>query len=169
MIERNRKLPQSTYYLRAAKRGIQMLEEQKPMDEALLLLTVGILASLRAVQHSLLNHDSKLSPAHKLAINEWKKRTPMDGREISFIKSSRDLILKEGAFPGGAGFKLAEEGEDGIFRRIPKRWEAYYFVDSKPRDLVADMRAAVDWCEEQLSTIEPHVPVINLPGDTVED
>ena len=51
----------------------------------------------------------------------------------------------------------------------PKRWEAYYLVDGKHRDLIADMRAAADWCEAQLSTIEPHVPIINLPGDAVID
>jgi hypothetical protein len=119
MTERNRKLPQSTYYLRAARAGIQMLEQQKPMDDRLLFFVAGILACLRAVQHSLLNHDRTLSPAHKAAIDEWKNRTPMDGREISFIKNSRDLILKAGAFPGGAGFPLADVGPDGrSFREV---------------------------------------------------
>jgi hypothetical protein len=108
MPERNRKLPQSTYYLRAARAGIQMLEQQEPMDDRLLFLVAGILACLRAVQHALLNHDHDLSPQHKAAIDEWKKRTPMSGKEISFIKNSRDLILKEGAFPGGAGFRWVE-------------------------------------------------------------
>jgi hypothetical protein len=64
----------------------------------------------------------------------------MDGKEILFIKKSRDLILKEGAFPGGAGFRLAEFDPDGTMRRVPKRWEAYYLVDGKHRDLIADMR-----------------------------
>jgi hypothetical protein len=142
-----------------------MLEDQKPMDDRLLFLVAGILACLRAVQHSLLNHDRRLSPEHKAAIDEWKKRTPID----SFIKNSRDLILKEGTFRGGAGFRLAEFDPDGTMRRVPKRWEAYYLVDGKPRDLIADMRAAADRCEAQLSAIEPHVPIINLPGDTVID
>lgn len=95
------------------------------MDDRLLFLIAGILACLRAVQHSLLNHDRRLSPEHDAAINEWKKRTPMGGKEISFIKKSRDLILKEGTFPGGAGFRLAEFGPDGTMRRVSKRWEAY--------------------------------------------
>jgi hypothetical protein len=90
----------------------------------------------------------------------------MDGKEISFIKKSRDLILKAGAFPAGAGFRLAEFDSDGTMRRVPRRWEAYYFVDGKSRDLIADMRGAADWCEAQLSTIERDVPVINMPGDT---
>jgi hypothetical protein len=142
-----------------------MLEEQKPMDDRLLFLVAGVLACLRAIQHSLLNHDRRLSPEHNVAINEWKKRTPMD----PFIKNSRDLILKEGAFPGGAGFRLAEFDPDGTMRRVPKRWEAYYLVDGKHRDLIADMRAAADRCEAQLSAIELHVPIINLPGDAVID
>jgi hypothetical protein len=165
MTERNRKLPQSTYYLRAARAGIEMLEEQQPMDDRLLFLVAGILACLRAVQHSLLNHDHKLSREHKAAIDEWKKRTPMNGKEIWFIKNSRDLILKTGAFQGGAGFRLAEFDPDGTMRPVPKRWEAYYFVDGKARDLIGDMRSAADWCEAQLSAIESHVPAINLPGD----
>lgn len=74
------------------------------MDDRLLFFVAGILACLRAVQHSLLNHDRRLSPEHKAVIDEWKKRTPID----LFVKNSRDLILKEGTFPGGAGFRLAE-------------------------------------------------------------
>ena len=139
------------------------------MDDRLLFLIAGILACLRAVQHSLLNHDRRLSPEHKAAINEWEKCTPMDGKEISFIKKSRDMILKGGTFPGGAGFRLAEFDPDGTMRRVSKRWEAYHLLDGKHRDLIADMRAAADWCEAQLSAIEPHVPAINLPGDTVID
>jgi hypothetical protein len=60
-------------------------------------------------------------------------------------------------------------GPEGTMRRVPKRWEAYYLVDGKHRDLIADLRAAADWCEAQLSTIEPHVPIINLPSDAVID
>ncbi len=105
-----------------------------------------------------MSHDSTLSKEHKAAIDEWKIRTSKDGKEISFIKSSRDRILHEGMFPGGAGFRLAEfDPDDGAMRRVPRRWEAFYYVDGKPRDLIADMRAAADWCEAQLSSIEPHV------------
>jgi hypothetical protein len=82
MIMRNRKLPQSSYYLRAAKYGIAALLKERPMDEGFLFCTVGILASLRAVQHALLNHDSTLSPQHKIAIEAWKKSTPFDGLEL---------------------------------------------------------------------------------------
>jgi hypothetical protein len=47
----------------------------------------------------------------------------MDGKEISFIKNSRDLILKKGAFPAAAGFRLAEFSPEGAMRRVPKRWK----------------------------------------------
>ena len=127
------------------------------MDDRLLFLVTGILACLRAVQHSLLNHDHKLSREHEAAIKEWKKRTPMDDKEISFIKNSRDLILKTGAFPGGAGFRLVEFDPDGTMRPVPKRWEAYYLDHGKHRDLIGDMRSAADWCEAQLSAIDPYV------------
>jgi hypothetical protein len=139
-----------------------MLEEQKPMDDRCLFLVLGILASLRAVQHMLLHHDGKLSSQHAAVIDAWKKGTPRN----LFIENSRNLILKEGKFPGGAGFRLAEFDSDGTMRRVPRRWEAFYFVDGKSRDLIADMRDAADWCEAQLSTIERDVPVINMAGDT---
>jgi hypothetical protein len=146
-----------------------MLKEQKPMDDRFLFLVAGILACLRAVQHSLLHHDRNLSPEHAAAVDEWKKRIPVDGREISFIKKSRDLILKEAAFPAVAGFRSAELDPDGRMRSVSRRWEAFYFDNGKHRDLVADMDAAADWCERQLSTIEPHVPIINVAGDSVID
>jgi hypothetical protein len=165
MIERNRKLPQSAYHLRAARAGIQMLEELKPMDDRLMFLVTGVLSCLRAVQHALFGPDRELSPQHRAAIDDWKKRTPMDGKEISFIKSSRDKILKE-AFEWGAGFRLADAV---TMERVPRRWEVFHFADGKPRDLIADMRSAADWCEAQLATIEPHVPAINLAGESVVD
>jgi hypothetical protein len=83
MIKRNRKLPQSRYYLMAARYGIEALVSQRPMSEGFLFFLVGILASLRAVQHALLNHDSTLSDQHKAVIEAWKNQTPMDGAEIT--------------------------------------------------------------------------------------
>lgn len=168
MIERNWKLPQSRYYLRAAKYGIKKLLEVQPMDEGFLFYTVGILASLRAVQHALFNSDSKLSPQHRNVISDWQKNTRMDGREIDFIKWGRDQILKEGAFEGYAtrtesstGGKSTRSTYDIAYYR--KRGEKL-----KRGKLVKDMRAAARWCDKQLSEIEAQVPKINLPGETVE-
>jgi hypothetical protein len=164
MIERNRKLPQSRYYLRAANYGIKKLAEVKPMDEGFLFYTAGIFASLRTVQHALINSDRKLSPQHMKVIDKWRKNTRMDGREIDFIKWGRDLILKGGAFPGYAS---STEGSTG-----GKPYDTAYYrkrgTKLKRRDLIKDMRAASRWCDRQLSGIEAQVPKINLPGDTVE-
>jgi hypothetical protein len=112
----NRKLPQSSYYLRAAKYGIDALLKERPMDEGFLFYTVGILSSLRAVQHALLNRDSTLSPEHKRVIEAWKKSTPFDGSEITFIKTSRDLILKSGAFEAYATHSYSGIGEGDNFQ-----------------------------------------------------
>ncbi len=50
MTERNRKLPQFTNTLSAARAGIQLSEQQKPMDDRPLFFDAGVLTSLRAVQ-----------------------------------------------------------------------------------------------------------------------
>ena len=138
------------------------------MDEGFLFLSVGILASLRAVQHALLNHDSGLSARHKAVIAAWKKSTPMDGREITFIKTSRDLILKAGAFNAYAGLRRGGIGEGASFKMTRETYDTGYYVGDERRDLIADMRAAAEWCERELTVIEEQVPAINLPGDTVE-
>ena len=168
MIKRNRKLPQSSYYLRAAKYGIDALLNERPMDEGFLFYTVGILASLRAVQHALLNHDSTLSSEHKRTIEAWKKSTPFDGPEITFIKNSRDLILKGGAFQAYATYSYGGIGEGENFQMTHDGYETAYYIDGERRSLIEDMRAAAAWCEKELSTIEAQVPAINLPGDVVE-
>ena len=168
MIKRNRKLPQSRYYLGGAQYGIDALVAQRPMDEAFLFFVVGILASLRAVQHALLNHDSKLSDAHKAVIETWKKETPMDSPEIMFIKRSRDLILKEGAFEAYATRTESGIGEDFNFQITAEGYDTAYYVDGERRDLLEDMRVAVAWCDRELNAIEAQVPEINLPGDTAE-
>ena len=123
MITRNRKLPHSSYYLGAARYGIDALLKQRPMDEGSLFFTVGILASLRAVQHALLNHDSTLSPEHERAIEAWKKSTPFDGPEITFIKNSRDLILKGGAFRPYATYSYSGIGEGENFQMTHDDYE----------------------------------------------
>jgi hypothetical protein len=161
----NRKLPQSSYYLRAAQYGIDALLKERPMDEGFLFYVVGILASLRAVQHALLNHDSTLYAEHKKAVEAWKKSTPLDGAEITFIKNSRDLILKGGAFQAYATYSYGGIGEGENFQMTHDCYETAYYVDGGRRSLIEDMRAAAAWCEKELSTIEAQVPAINLPGD----
>jgi hypothetical protein len=138
------------------------------MDEGFLFVTVGILACLRAVQHSLLNHDSTLSVQHRAVVAAWKKSTPMDGPEITFIKTSRDLIRKAGAFSAYAGLRRAGIGEGTNFKTTRETYDTGYYVGEERRDLIADMRSASEWCDNQLTAIEAQVPAINLPGDTAE-
>src|SRR5690242_6771784 len=111
MATRILKLPQTRYYLRAARFGIEALADRKPLGAEFLFMCVGILASLRTVQFALLNHDSTLSPTHKAVIEKWKATTPLDGPEMGFIKTSRDLILKRGAFQAFATLSESSTGE----------------------------------------------------------
>ena len=151
MDKRNRKLglPQSRYYLKAAQYGIDALVAERPMDEGFLFFLVRILASLRTVQHALLNHDSQLSEQHKAAIEQWKKQTPMDGPEITFIKQSRDLLLKAGAFRA-----YAARTESAITNTTGDGYNTAYYVAGERRDLLQDIRAAVVWCDRELTAIE---------------
>lgn len=160
-----RKLPQARHYLRAARWGIDEIVQRKPMDAGFMFHIVGILASLRAVQHALINADSKLSPTHKAVIAEWLRDTPLSGPEISFIKSSRDMLLKAGAFPAYAGHRQGFFDEAQKFVRTEPVYEVGYYIDDTRRDLIADMRSAADWCDRQLAEIEKNVPHIPMAGD----
>lgn len=160
-----RKLPQSRHYLRAADWGIDEIVKLNPMDAGFMFFIVGILASLRSVQHALLNYDSTLSEEHRAVIKQWQRDTPMDGPEISFIKTSRDLLLKEGSFEAYAGFRQGFFDHAGKFSRTSPTYEIGYYRDNTRRDLLADMRSAAGWCEAQLSAIEQQVPLIHREGD----
>jgi hypothetical protein len=93
------KLPQARFYLRLARWGVDQLIDGRLMGEALGFHIIGILASLRAVQHALRNHDAKLSLEHKRVIDEWwNDQRVMESADWKFIKTARDLILKEGLF-----------------------------------------------------------------------
>jgi predicted DNA-binding ribbon-helix-helix protein len=52
-------------------RGFDELLAKQLSDTAFVFCLVGILASLRAVQHALKNADSTLSGEHKRVIDEW--------------------------------------------------------------------------------------------------
>jgi len=93
----------------------------------------------------------------------------MDGPEITFIKTSRDHILKTGAFNAYAGFRRGGIGEGQNYKENRVSYDTGYYVGTERRDLVVDMRTAADWCDKQLLEIEQQVPTINLPGDAVVD
>ena len=58
-----------------------------------------------------------------------------------FIEKSRNMILKEVRLRQALAFAKPSWIQTGV----PRRWEAFYYVDGKPRDLIADMRAAAGW------------------------
>ena len=92
----------------------------------------------------------------------------MDGPEITFIKRSRDLILKEGAFEAYATRTQSGIGEGSNYQITAEGYDTAYYVNGQRRDLIEDMRAAVAWCDKELKGIEAQVPKINLAGDKAE-
>ena len=105
------KLPQARMYLKSAQWGFDELLTKKLSGYAFRFYSIGILASLRAVQHSLRSHDSPLSDEHKRVIDEWWQDTSTpEPPELHFIRTSRDLILKGGSF---AGYSIVSESSTG--------------------------------------------------------
>jgi hypothetical protein len=98
-----RKLPQARLYLKSAQWGIGQLVDGRLGGYPFRFHIIGILASLRAVQHALFNADATISTEHRKVIDEWWNDPRVkNSRELSFIKTARDLILKEGAFDASA-------------------------------------------------------------------
>ena len=143
-------------YLKSAKWGFDNLLEQKLSGYAFRFYMVGILASLRAVQHALEAYDKTLSPKHEAAISKWWAIT-RDWKsipELKFIKTSRDEILKQGIFDS---FATRHEHSSGGAPPVVE-YSLSYYVDGKRRDLARDISAAIKWCERELSEIEADLP-----------
>ena len=51
-----------------------------------------------------------LSDEHKRVVEEWRRATPLSTPELHFIRTSRDLILKGGSFPG---YSIVSESSTG--------------------------------------------------------
>ena len=113
------KLPQARMYLGAAQWGIDALVNGQLQSRAFHFHIVGILASLRAVQAALLNHDRKLSDAHRRVISAWRTSTASwrDIPELAFIVFARNQILKAGMFNSYAVSSTARVGGD---EKIPR-------------------------------------------------
>jgi hypothetical protein len=154
-----RKLPQARMYFEAAQWGFDELLTKRLLGSAFRLYLIGILASLRAVQHSLKDHDSKLSDEHKRVVDEWWKATPLSTPELDFIRTSRDLLLKRGTFDGYAIVSESSLGE-GPNRKITSTgYElAYYDETGRRRDLEEAIRGAINWCDRELTAIEKKLP-----------
>ena len=106
------KLPQARMYLKSARWGFDHLLEQKATCYAYCFYMIGILAALRAVQHSLHAHDRKLSPTHEKVIADWWTKTSIrDHPDLRFIKDARDQVLKAGSFDSYATYSESGIGE----------------------------------------------------------
>ena len=135
-------------YLKAAQWGIDALLKEKPHGYQFRFYIIGVLASLRAVQHALLNHDATLSSVHRKVIDEWRNDPHIKtSRELAFIKMARDLILKEGNFSAWAA-SSETEGD----------YDLSYWIGEERYDLLADLRSAETWCERELTSIAAKLP-----------
>ena len=157
------KLPQARMYLQAAQWGFDELLTKQLSEHAFRFHLIGILASLRAVQHALMNHDSTLSDEHKRVVNDWLQATPLSTPELDFIRKSRDLILKRGSFESYAIVTESSTGEGPNIEITGTSYELAYYEAGKRRDLAKEIRRAVDWCDRELTAIEAKLPPKETP------
>jgi hypothetical protein len=153
-------LPQARMYWKSAQWGFEALLQEKLSGYGYRFFLIGILAALRAVQHSLNAHDRNLSPRHKEVISEWWKKTADDTKipDLRFIKNARNLILKDGSFSSYAGHTDTGTGEGANYRVIRTDYELWYYDENDDRqDLEATLRSAIDWCDRELSEIERQI------------
>jgi hypothetical protein len=121
---------------------------------------IGILAALRAVQHSLNAHDRNLTPAHQKIVGAWWKKTSNRElyRDLQFIKSARDLILKSGSFDSHATHSESGIGEGSNYEITRTEYDlAYYDGDGQRHDLKEAIESALNWCDRELTEIESQI------------
>jgi hypothetical protein len=94
---------------------------------------IGILASLRAVQHALVHHDSTVSDEHKQVVEKWLAATPLSTPELRFIQTSRNLILKRGSFRGYATLSESSTGEEPNLELTGTSYELAYYDEAGER------------------------------------
>jgi hypothetical protein len=155
------KLPQARMYLQSAQWGFDELLRKQLLGDPFRFYLIGILASLRAVQHALMNHDRMLSDEHKRVVEDWLQATPLSTStpELDFIKTSRDLILKAASFRGYAIVTESSTGEESNPQITGTSYELAYYDEAGDRhDLEKEIRRAVDWCDQELTAIEAKLP-----------
>jgi len=158
------KLPQARMYLQWAQWGFDELLTKQLIGDAFCFYLIGILASLRAVQHALMNHDSTLSDEHKRVVKKWLRATPLSTPELHFIRTSRDLILKHGSFNSYAIVTESSTGEEPNREITNVSYELAYYDEAGERlDLEKKIRRAIDWCDRELTAIEAELPPIYDP------
>jgi hypothetical protein len=144
-------------YLDAARWGFDQLIAQKLLGHAFRFQIIGILASLRAVQHALDGHDRDLSRDHQRVISEWWNRTKDDSKipDLQFIRQARNLILKKGAFEAYATVHEFPSGET--------TYDLGYWEGKNRHDLDAAIRSALKWCDGELTALEAQLPDVEPP------
>lgn len=151
------KLPQARMYWRSAKWGLESLLREKLSGTGYQFYMIGILAALRAVQHSLDAHDRNLSPKHERIISAWWKKTADDTKfdDLRFIKNARNLVLKAGSFESYSTYSESGIGEGANYKVTRSEYElAYYDDDGNRHDLEVAIQSAISWCDRELSEIE---------------
>jgi hypothetical protein len=152
------KLPQARLYLDAARWGIDELVNRKHLGVPFRFFAIGILASLRAVQHALLNHDRHISEAHRKAIDQWWNPKTKAAPELKFIETSRNLILKKGAFDAEATHSESGTGEGENRIALYEEYELACNINGERLDLHEEIRKAIAWCDRELASIEAKLP-----------
>jgi hypothetical protein len=153
------KLPQARMYLKSARWGFDRLLEKMPSGYEYRFYMIGILAALRAVQHSLYAHDRKLSPPHEKVIAEWWAKTSIrDHPDLQFIKKARDQVLKAGSFDSYATVSQSGIGELENYQITGTDYDlAFYDEDQERHDLKAAIESALNWCDRELTDIESQI------------
>jgi hypothetical protein len=160
-LDRQMKLPQARLYLKSARWGIDQLIGGKLIDDPFRFYIIGILASLRAVQHALRNHDAKISPEHHKLIDEWWNDPRVkESADLIFIKTARDLILKEGSFKAYATLTESSIGEGQNYTVTGEDYDLGYWIDGKRYPLLPAMQNAIAWCERELASIEAKIALV---------
>jgi hypothetical protein len=154
-----KKLPQARLYLKSAQWGVDELVNNKLIGYAFRFYMIGILASLRAIQHALWNHDRRISPTHERVIKEWwNDPTTKNAAELLFIRNARNLILKEGSFESYATLSETGVGEGTNYTVTGEDYDLAYYIGEKRHDLLTELRGAVAWCDRALTSIEAKLP-----------
>jgi hypothetical protein len=137
-----------------ARWGLDALLRQKPIGLGYFFHAIGLLSTLRACQHVLLNRDRKLSPRHEEVIRAWMRLTKnlTQFPELDFITKARNTILKDASFPSYA------TRSEGSWEGAVINYETAHYLNGERRDLEIDVRAAIDWFERQLTGIEAQLP-----------
>jgi hypothetical protein len=146
-------------YLKAAAWGFDQMIKCHLSGYAFRFHLIGILASLRAVQHALDAHDRNLSDDHKVVVREWwdAHKELRAFPALEFIKQSRDLILKRGKFQA-----FATLSESGTVQVDASRYYdlAYYDDGGERRDLAGSIIDAIEWCDAELFKMECRLPEV---------